>query len=62
MGSINAWVDFEEAFVRNFTGTYKRPGRPSQLTMCVQGQTETYRKYLARGTELQNSCEGVHEV
>ena len=23
MGCINAWVDFEEAFVRNFTGTYK---------------------------------------
>ena len=36
MGSINAWFDFEEAFVRNFTGTYKRPGRPSQLAMCVQ--------------------------
>ena len=36
MGSINAWVDFEEAFVHNFTGTYKRPGRPSQLAMCVQ--------------------------
>ena len=29
MGSIIAWVDFEEAFVRNFMGTYKRPGRPS---------------------------------
>ena len=34
-GSINAWVDFEQAFVRNFTGTYKRPGHPSQLAMCV---------------------------
>ena len=61
-GSINAWVDFEEAFVRNFTGTYKRPGRPSQLAMCVQGPTETGREYLARWTELRNSCEGVHEV
>lgn len=27
--SINAWLDFEEVFVRNFTGMYKRPGRPS---------------------------------
>ena len=34
-GSINAWVDFEQAFVRNFTDTYKRPGHPSQLAMCV---------------------------
>ena len=60
--SINAWVDFKEAFVRNFTGTYKRPGRPSQLAMCVQGPTETGREYLARWTKLQKSCEGVHEV
>ena len=62
MGNINAWVDFEEAFVRNFTGMYKRPGRPNQLAMCVQGPTETGREYLARWTELRNSCEGVHEV
>ena len=48
MGSINAWVDFEEAFVRNFTGTYKRPGHPSQLAIYVQGLTETGREYLAR--------------
>ncbi|KAE8815106.1 Endoglucanase 3 [Hordeum vulgare] len=34
--SVNSWVDFEEAFVRNFTGTYKRPGRPRELAMCVQ--------------------------
>nr|XP_020182585.1 uncharacterized protein LOC109768252 [Aegilops tauschii subsp. strangulata] len=61
-GSINAWVDFEQAFVRNFTGTYKRTGRPSQLAMCVHGPAETGREYLARWTELRNSCEGVHEV
>ena len=52
----------QPAFVRNFTGTYKRPGRPSQLAMCVQGPTETGREYLACCTELRNSCEGVHEV
>ena len=34
-GSVNSWVDFEEAFVRNFTGTYKRLGRPRELAMCV---------------------------
>src|SRR5215216_3867008 len=30
--------------------------------MCVQGPMETGREYLARWTELQNSCDGVHEV
>ena len=60
MGNINAWVHFEEAFVRNFTGTYKRPGRPSQLAMCVQGPMEAGREYLECWTELRNSCEGVH--
>ena len=33
--SINAWADFEQASMRNFTGTYKHPRRPSQLTMCM---------------------------
>src|SRR5215216_4970844 len=61
-GSINAWVDFQQAFVHNFTGTYRCPGRPSQLAMCVQGPMETSREYLARWTELRNSCEGIHEV
>src|SRR4051812_32092271 len=40
-GSINNWVDFEEAFVSNFTSTYKRPNRPQQLTMCKQRPNET---------------------
>ena len=35
MGSVNTWVNFEQAFVCNFTGTYKRPGRPNQLAMCM---------------------------
>jgi hypothetical protein len=25
---INSWHDFKEAFIKNFTGTYKRPPRP----------------------------------
>jgi hypothetical protein len=25
---INSWHDFKEAFIKNFTGTYKRPLRP----------------------------------
>ena len=26
--SINSWVDFTEAFIRNFTSTYKRSPKP----------------------------------
>ncbi|KAK1693563.1 hypothetical protein QYE76_010260 [Lolium multiflorum] len=61
-GSINGWLDFEDAFVSNFTGTYRRPGRPQQLEMCKQGPDETDRAYLTRWCEMRNSCEGVHEI
>src|SRR4051812_39503005 len=47
-GSINSWIDFQDAFLRNFTRTYKRPNRPQQLAMCK-------REFL------RNSCEGVIE-
>src|SRR3954463_6327124 len=60
--SINSWVDFTEAFVRNFTSTYKGPPKPRQLSLCVQGPNESTRDYLTRWAELRNSCEGVHEV
>ncbi|KAK1694350.1 hypothetical protein QYE76_011047 [Lolium multiflorum] len=61
-GSINGWLDFEEAFISNFSGTYRRPGRPQQLEMCKQGPDETDRAYLTRWCEMRNSCEGVHEI
>ncbi|KAK1652169.1 hypothetical protein QYE76_069974 [Lolium multiflorum] len=38
-GSINGWLDFEDAFVSNFIGTYRRPGQPQQLEMCKQART-----------------------
>jgi hypothetical protein len=60
--SINGWLDFSEVFMRNFNSTYKRPPKPRQLSMCVQGPNESTRDYLTRWTELRNSCEGVHEV
>ncbi|KAI5016516.1 hypothetical protein ZWY2020_006367 [Hordeum vulgare] len=60
--SVNSWVDFEEAFVRNFTDTYKLPGRPRELAMCVQKADEPLRDYVTRWTELRTSYEGVHEV
>ena len=46
--SVNYWQDFDDAFVRNFTGTYERPGRPRNLALCVQGKDEPLKDYLAR--------------
>jgi hypothetical protein len=58
---INSWFDFKEAFVKNFTGRYKRPPRPRQLALCKQGPDKPYRDYLIRWSKLHNSCEGVVE-
>ena len=60
--SVNCWQDFDDAFVRNFTGTYERPGRPRNLALCVQGKDEPLKDYLARWIKLRNTCEGVHEI
>ncbi|KAK1670554.1 hypothetical protein QYE76_058713 [Lolium multiflorum] len=61
-GSINGWIDFEEAFVSNFSSTYRRPNRPQQLALCVQRSNETDRDYLTRWNSTRNSCEGVIEA
>jgi hypothetical protein len=58
---INSWHDFQESFIKNFTGTYKRPPHPRQLALCKQGPDELDRDYLMRWSELRNSCEGVGE-
>jgi hypothetical protein len=58
---INLWLDFKEALIKNFTGTYKRPLRPRQLAHCKQGPDESDHDYLTRWSELRNSCEGVGE-
>jgi hypothetical protein len=58
---INSWYDFKEAFIKNFTGTYKRPPRSQQLALCKQGLDEPDCDYLTRWSELHNSCEGVGE-
>ncbi|KAK1670916.1 hypothetical protein QYE76_059075 [Lolium multiflorum] len=61
-GSINGWLDFEEAFVNNFSSTYKRPNRPQQLALCQQRAGETDRDYLTRWNSTRNTCEGVIEA
>ena len=60
-GSINSWMDLEEAFYSNFSSTYKRPNRPQLLAMCRQEERETDREYLTRWSNIRNSCEGVME-
>ena len=52
---------FSDAFVSNFSSTYKRPNRPQQLSMCRQSEDETDREYLTRWSTIRNSCEGVIE-
>ena len=46
-------MDFTEAFIRNFTSTYKRPPKPRQLSLCVQGPSKSTRDYLTRWAEVQ---------
>jgi hypothetical protein len=58
---INSWYDFKEAFIKNFTRTYKRPPRPRQLALCKQGPDDLDRDCLTRWSEVRNSCEGVGE-
>jgi hypothetical protein len=58
---INSWFDFKDAFIKNFTGTCKRPPRPRQLALCKQGPDEPDHDYLTRWSGLHNSCKGVGE-
>ena len=59
--SINSWLDFEEVFNCNFTGTYLRPGNAQLITMCKQKEVELDCAYLIRWTSLRNSCKGILE-
>jgi hypothetical protein len=59
--SIWVWEDLERVFIKNFEGTYKRPGGLTELQLCVQGNTETTRDYIQRWITLHNSVEGVSE-
>ena len=59
--SVNSWLDFEEVFNHNFTGTNLRPGNAQLLAMCKQKENESDRAYLTPWTKLRNSCEGILE-
>src|ERR1043165_839633 len=59
--SIWVWEDLVRVFVKNFEGTYKRPGGLTELQLCIQGNTEPTREYIQRWITLHNSVEGVSE-
>src|SRR3954453_23020864 len=58
--SIYNWLDMQEAFTKNFEGTYKRPCTVGDLQRCVQEKDETSRAHLSRWLDMKNSCVGVH--
>src|SRR4051812_3194410 len=58
--SICNWLDMQEAFTKNFEGTYKRLYIVGDLQRCVQEKDESYRAYLSRCLDMKNSCAGVH--
>ena len=60
--NINCWQDFDNTFVRNFIGTYERPGRPWNLALCMQGKDKPLKDYLARWIKLRNTCKGVDKI
>src|SRR3954470_1581740 len=59
--SICNWLDMQEAFTKNFEGTYKRPCTVGDLKLCVQEKDKTSRAYLSRRMDTKNSCAGVHD-
>src|ERR1044071_5276622 len=57
------WIleDLVRVFVKNFVGTYERPGGLTELQLCTQGPAEPTREYIQRWITLHNSVEGVSE-
>jgi hypothetical protein len=60
-GSIYCWDDLTRVFVKNFKGTYKRPGGLSELQHCVQKNNETLQEYIQCWTTMHNTVENVTE-
>ena len=45
--SFSKWEEFEEAFVKNFLGTYSRPGTLVEMKACKQHRGESLRAFIA---------------
>jgi hypothetical protein len=58
-GSIRAWGDLVDAFVKNFQATYKRPVGIEELRQCNQKPKESMLSYIGCFTKLLNAAEDV---
>ena len=59
--SFSTWEEFKDAFVKNFLGTYSRPGTLIELKACKQRRGESLRSFIARWTLLRSSIGVVSE-
>ena len=53
--SIRDWMDLKRVFIRNFLGTYVRPGNSWDLKSCQQEPNESLRDYIRRFSKQCNS-------
>ena len=49
-------------FTQHLSCTYKRPKAYPELLCCTQETNESSRDFIARWTEMKNSCKGVSEM
>lgn len=61
-GCIRDWRDLEDIFVKNFQGTYKRPGNAWDLQLCAQQDGKSLRDYIQCFSQKKNSLSGVYEA
>ena len=57
--TISSWADLRKVFVRNFQGTYVRPGNSWDLKCCKQEPGESLRDYIRRFSKQCNSLPDV---
>ena len=57
--TISSWADLRKVFVRNFQGTYVRPGNSWDLKSCKQEPGETLRDYFQR---FSKQCKSLPDV
>lgn len=58
---IHQWTYFEDAFINNFEGTYRRPGSAYDLHKFFQGDKELVRNFIACWLKKRNSLISVSD-
>ena len=59
--SFRTWEEFQDNFIKSFSGTFARPTTYIELQACKQGKDESLRSYIQRWTLLRNTMEPVSE-